>query len=161
MLLFWFYVWNNIFCQPMSFYAGEQNCFSLLQIANWTFCETGSCNGINADNKSLAECQSEREEYTTNDDICQRVIEVTVSFTKSSADEILTCSCGKTKDFAPQCTFGEHYSVTYSEIVSIHVFSFLTIVIIPKVQTACYRGREKFLLIVRLARICQFFLSLR
>ena len=95
--------------------------FPLFQITGWKFCETGLCDKINSYNRSLQECQKERANYSETDEICEVVIEIKIRFTQASANSIVECSDGK-NGFAPQCAFGIHYAVAYSEIVSIHFF---------------------------------------
>ena len=96
--------------------------FPLFQITGWAFCESGECGKINSDERTLEECQIERGTYSINDKICEVVIEIKVRLTKGSADTIMNCTSNSRPDFAPQCAFGEHYTVVYSETVSVHLF---------------------------------------
>lgn len=121
--------------------------FPLFQITGWKFCETGLCDKINSYNRSLQECQKERANYSETDEICEVVIEIKIRFTQASANSIVECSDGK-NGFAPQCAFGIHYAVAYSEIVSIHFSSFL-LMLLNRMSKLLATGFEKRLLIVR------------
>lgn len=123
--------------------------FPVFQITGWVFCETGVCDKINSESRTVDQCRKERANYSPADKICEVVIEITIRFTVASANSTVNCTADSRENFTPQCAFGKHYTVVYSEAVSIHFFSFLRLMLLNRIQIPRNRGRETFLLIVR------------
>lgn len=86
------------------------------------FCETGVCDKINLESRTVDQCRKERANYSPADKICEVVIEITIRFAVASANSTVNCTADSSENFAPQCAFGKHYTVVYSEAVSIHFF---------------------------------------